>query len=154
MLKVNTRLDRSPIQGMGLYAAEFIPKGTVVWEFASEIDTVYHHAKLRSLCDQNLRTFLFIYTYYSRGLGGYVLCGDHARFVNHNEEANLYCDDRERCIAARDIAEGEEITDNYFLYDHPEGEEYIPEAYAFEAGMRTTATAGAGASSNGNGSTY
>ena len=116
MLKVHTRLDRSTIQGLGLYAAEFIPKGTIVWEYHPDIDLVYPAAKVRSLEDHRLRNFLCIYSYYSRRVGGYILCGDHARFVNHRQ--------------------GVEHLHDYFTYDRPEVDEYIEEFFVFEQLMR------------------
>ncbi|MDX2175728.1 MAG: SET domain-containing protein-lysine N-methyltransferase [Candidatus Sumerlaeia bacterium] len=136
MLKVQTRLDRSTIQGLGLYAAEFIPQGTIVWEYHPDIDLVYPAAKVRTLADHRLRNFLCIYAYYSRRVGGYILCGDHARFVNHSESANLTGGPGEVSVANRDIHEGEEITDDYFTYDRPEGDEYVEEFFAFEHLLR------------------
>ena len=38
MLLVRTYLDRSAIHGIGLFAAERIPKGTVLWRLEPSID--------------------------------------------------------------------------------------------------------------------
>jgi len=40
MILVRTYLAPSSIDGLGLFAAEDIPKGTITWEFYSEIDIV------------------------------------------------------------------------------------------------------------------
>jgi hypothetical protein len=44
-----------------------------------------------------------------------ILCGDHAKHMNHSEKPNLL--DLETNIAARDIQAGEELTCNYYLFD-------------------------------------
>jgi SET domain-containing protein len=44
-----------------------------------------------------------------------VLCGDHARHMNHSDEPNLI--DSDANIAARDIEAGEELTCNYYVFD-------------------------------------
>ena len=33
---VKTSIEDSPINGKGLFAGEFIPKGTIIWEFSGE----------------------------------------------------------------------------------------------------------------------
>ena len=45
MLLVKTYLDRSPIHGLGVFAAEFIRKGTRVWRFVESFDRVYSDRK-------------------------------------------------------------------------------------------------------------
>jgi SET domain-containing protein len=38
MLLVKTKLDRSSIEGIGLFAAEFIPKSATIWKYDPVID--------------------------------------------------------------------------------------------------------------------
>ncbi len=38
MLLIKTKLDLSKIHGIGLFAGEDIPKGTIIWRFNSLID--------------------------------------------------------------------------------------------------------------------
>ncbi|HWL47120.1 MAG TPA: SET domain-containing protein-lysine N-methyltransferase, partial [Sphingomonadaceae bacterium] len=38
MLLVKTYLDRSPIHGLGVFAAEPIPKGTKIWRYVEGFD--------------------------------------------------------------------------------------------------------------------
>jgi len=40
MLLIKTYLDKSPIHGIGVFAGEFIKKGTQVWEFNPLIDII------------------------------------------------------------------------------------------------------------------
>ncbi len=41
MLLVKTKLGVSSVHGIGLFAAQFIPKGTVTWEYHPEFDTSF-----------------------------------------------------------------------------------------------------------------
>ena len=41
MLLVKTYLDKSPIHGLGVFAAEPIPKGTKIWRFVEGFDRCY-----------------------------------------------------------------------------------------------------------------
>ena len=64
------------------------------------------------------QSYLDVYAYLSEGV--YVLCGDHARFMNHAAEPNTV-EEGSLCLAARDIAVGEELTCNYFNFDELAG---------------------------------
>jgi SET domain-containing protein len=119
---VRTRLAPSPIQGLGVFAAETIAKGTVVWRFDPAIDRTYTEEEVAALIGQ-ARDFLARYAYLDDRLGLYVLCGDDARFVNHSSEPNVTGDypangPREGVdLAARDIEPGEEIFCDYGSFD-------------------------------------
>src|SRR6478672_3518065 len=58
------------------------------------------------------RQRLDTYSYIDRH-GRHVLCWDHARFINHSCAANCLSVGYEFEIAVRDIAIGEELTDDY-----------------------------------------
>jgi SET domain-containing protein len=124
MLLVKTYLDRSTIHGVGLFAAQRIPKGTVLWRLNPLIDTQLSETQIASLTDA-AREQIEKYTYRDRVLGTYVLCGDDARFFNHTENPNcLDLPDEQggTTVAARDIEAGEELTCDYSAFDanfHP-----------------------------------
>lgn len=96
--------------GYGVVAKSFIPKGTVTWvldkfdrtfdpETVVKFDPVYQR---------------IVDTYcYRNNLGQYVLCWDHARFVNHSFRSNCLTTAYDFEIAVRDIAPGEQLTDDY-----------------------------------------
>ena len=119
MLQVKTRLDRSRVHGIGLFADEFIPEGTVIWEFHSSVDTKLTSEQIAQLslpCQEQMRR----YTYREKFSGKYVLCGDDARFFNHSADPN--CIDIDNAaegltIARRNIYPGEELTCDYALFD-------------------------------------
>ncbi len=116
MLLVKTKIGPSKIHGIGLFAAESIPKGMATWEFKPEFDVEVTEEGLRSLSKPACNQFLnYCYKNYSNGK--YVLCFDDARFMNHSDSPNIAdsnpADDYARDVAIRDILEGEELTYNY-----------------------------------------
>lgn len=120
MLLVKTRLAASSIHGVGLFAAEFIREGRVVWESHPAFDirlTAEQIAELPEPCREQIRK----YSYRERQTGLYVLCGDDARFFNHCDRPNcvdvLTAEGGDLTLAARDIGEGEEMTCDYALFD-------------------------------------
>ncbi len=120
MLLVKTRLAASDIHGIGLFAAEFIREGTVVWESHAALDIRLTEEQISGLaepCREQTRK----YSYREKQTGLYVLCGDDARFFNHSAEPNcidVYRGEGEDLtIAARDVEQGEELTCDYALFD-------------------------------------
>lgn len=121
MLVVKTFLAQSPIEGLGLFAAQYIPKGTIVWRFVPGVDALFgadEIGKLPGMTQDVCRR----YAYYDRNNKKYVLCGDDARFENHSDDPNtagVYPegDPFGMDVATRDIQEGEEITCDYRSFD-------------------------------------
>jgi uncharacterized protein len=119
MLLVKTFLKPSAIHGIGLFAAEDIPSGTVVWRLEPSIDVELTEAELEDLAPPS-RDQIMKYTYLDIVRRTYVLCGDDARFFNHDDAPNCldYPDDRGgTTVAARDIRAGEELTSDYGKFD-------------------------------------
>jgi len=56
--------------------------------------------------------------------GERILCGDDARFFNHSTDPTVAdaAGNPYECVALRDIALGDEITSDYFLFDRSAGE--------------------------------
>ena len=120
MLLVRTKLGLSSIQGIGLFAAEFIPKDAVIWKFSRLIDLRCSEAEIERLPDAS-REQIQKYSYREKHTGLYVLCGDDARFFNHSENPNCldfyYDEEQDLTVARRDINAGEELTCDYALFD-------------------------------------
>lgn len=122
MLLVYTSIGPSKINGTGLFAAQFIPKGTIIWKCTEGFDIKIDKSQLDQLSDPARAQFLK-YSYLSRRSGMYVLCFDDARFYNHSDSPNVHDQDHEDCeegvdVAARDIYPGEELTCNYRAFDY------------------------------------
>lgn len=118
MLLVRTTLRASPIHGIGLFAAEDIASGTLVWRFAPGLDQRLDDVALAALSDA-AREQVLGYAYVDARTGERILCGDDARFFNHSADPNVgdVPGNPYECVALRDIAVGDEITSDYFLFD-------------------------------------
>ncbi|MCL4186610.1 MAG: SET domain-containing protein [Rhodobacteraceae bacterium] len=116
MLLVKTVVKESAIHGLGLFADEFIPRGTPVWQLDPLLDRVIPLAELDRLPD-HVRLFVEVYSEYFPDLGLLVLSGDNDRFTNHAADPNTLVvlpNAPDACVvAARDIEIGEEITCDY-----------------------------------------
>lgn len=113
MLLVKTCLAPSDVHGIGLFAAEPIPKGTVIWRYDERIDRCFTRQELDALPELT-REFVDTYGYPDgSGDGTFQLDGDNARFMNHSEQANTDSSGGDGTIATRDIAVGEEILSDY-----------------------------------------
>ena len=116
MLLLKTYLAVSAVHGIGLYAAEPIAQGTVIWRFDDRIDRRLTRQERETL-PEPARSFVATYAYPEAvGSDVYVLDGDHARFMNHSDRPNTDCEID--TIATRDIAEGEELLCDYRQF-HP-----------------------------------
>jgi hypothetical protein len=100
----------SPAIGYGLFATRAIPKGTITW-VGDALDQVISEGQFSQL-PELLRAITHKYSYLN-GVGQRILCWDHGRFVNHSCAATCLSPGLDFEIAIRDIAPGEEITDDY-----------------------------------------
>jgi uncharacterized protein len=114
LLRVKTYIALSPIHGLGLFAAEAIAKGTVVWEYDPVLDRRVDAARPLSAEAERFA--------YRVDKDYYIIPGDDARYMNHSETANLSTEPGvTREVATRDIAAGEELTEDYrYCLDWPE----------------------------------
>lgn len=116
MILVKTIISLSLIHDVGLYADQFIPKGTIIWEFTKGIDARLSKKKFEKWASIDPEQ-VFNYTYLDKNSGEYILCGDGARFMNHSKIPNswhIYSKNKYgQTIAIRDIDIGEEITYRY-----------------------------------------
>lgn len=120
MLLVKTELRPSKISGIGLHAAEFIPKGTVIWKFISPVDVALDSMEYEGLRKKYDIESLDRYIYRSKVSNKYILCGDDGRFINHSFDPNTADtseDDEGLTVASRDILPGDEITSDYSSFD-------------------------------------
>ena len=113
MLLVKTYLGRSGIHGLGVMAGQFIRKGTKVWRFEESFDRVYSPQQFAKL-PKPARDYIKNYGY--RVDGEVLLTIDHDHHMNHSEDANTHWRNG-HIVARRDIRKGEEITNDYRLFD-------------------------------------
>ncbi|MCI5130331.1 MAG: SET domain-containing protein-lysine N-methyltransferase [Candidatus Electrothrix sp. EH2] len=117
MLLIKTYLDKSPIHGIGVFAGEFIPKGTLVWKFDPLIDIILTPEQVSNLPKTAGEFIESVGIPYPFGTDNYCLALDNAQYMNHSPEYNLQ-PNSEGDRALIDIPAGIELTVNYFLEDH------------------------------------
>src|ERR1044071_9618940 len=115
MLLVRTYLDKSTIDGLGVFAGEYIRKGTKVWRFVEGFDRVWSPRDFAKLPKQ-AQTYVLRYGY--RVDGEILLTCDHDHHMNHSPDSYTYWRNGD-IEARRDIAKGDEITNDYRLLDAP-----------------------------------
>ncbi len=117
MMLVRTYLASSEIQGLGVFAGEFIRAGSLMWALNPKFDVFVHVAELEQL-PIHMREFLERYSYPHLGMPGVrVVDCDDGKFMNHSQNANTDFRIFEKGFAVNDIAAGEEITCNYYEFD-------------------------------------
>ena len=101
----------SPIHGLGVFSACFIPKGTRTWEFHPAIDILIPRAELAGLPAHVLR-LVAMRTEYLVDQDAYLWGMDGDQFVNHTDDPSIRKVGSE-WITCRDIGIGEEVTYDY-----------------------------------------
>lgn len=113
VLLIDTYVAPSAIEGLGLFAASFIPKGTPLWKFDSRFDLLFERSEIAAF-PETQRQLMERYSYpVSSGSSVMIYETDNGRFVNHSEAPNMGCADPTLGVALRDIEAGEEITNDY-----------------------------------------
>jgi SET domain-containing protein len=114
MLHVRAVVRPSAIEGLGLFAAEPIPAGALVAAWDERFDRAFAAEEIAALPPperEHLERFGW------RGPDGRVRAAmSNSRFINHSPAPNLVCVDG-ASYAARDIAAGEELTEDYAAFD-------------------------------------
>ena len=115
MLYVRTELKLSAIEGNGLFAAERIGAGRLIWTFTPGLDVIFPRRLLESLPPVGQDS---VNRYCSRDGEYLTVYADDARFINHSRNSNTRWDEEaEALVAARDIEVGEEITEDYYVVE-------------------------------------
>lgn len=130
MLIPKTEVKTSHIAGVGLFAAQDIKKGQIVWQYTPETCQIFTESQFQSLLksfhktERQLIQYYLTYCYYQESFNGLVFCLDNSRYVNHSDEPNLggpthmTNELRGKCsVALEDIEKGTELTENYRTYD-------------------------------------
>ena len=96
--------------GYGVVATEFIPAGTITWVL-DKLDREFSPVDFQAL-DPIYQEILEKYTV-RKNNGNFVLCWDNGRYVNHSFNSNCLTTAYDFELAIRDIAVGEQLTDDY-----------------------------------------
>ncbi len=123
MLLCKTKLGLSRIQGIGLFANENIPEGTVLGINADASGIVRYSEEDWNNLEKNLSSESFKqikrYAYKDKSSGLYCLNLDDTRFINHSKNPNIETNG-DHDLVIRDIKEGEEILIDYTTFYDPD----------------------------------
>ncbi len=129
-------LRSSPIQGLGAFAVQDIPKGTRVVEYTGERITP-EEADARYDDDAVEEPHTFLFTVNKKIIIDGAREGNEARFINHSCEPNCETvieDKRVFVETIREIRAGEELTYDYHLDRPGRFREEWKERYACHCG--------------------
>jgi hypothetical protein len=96
--------------GYGVVATQLLPQGTITW-VRDEFDQAFTATRLERmlpLYQELAAKYCFV-----DARGDYILCWDLARYLNHSCNPNCRSAGYDFELAVRDIAPGEELTDDY-----------------------------------------
>ena len=113
MMLIDTYLDKSKIQGVGVFAKENVKKGEKIKEVRPEFEIEFNSDNLPKM---PLALAKFIDTHsYERELGSKILVMgiDNEKYLNHSDDPSV----NDEGYALKDIKIGDEITINYMDFD-------------------------------------
>lgn len=124
MYLVQTIVKNSAIDGRGVFTLQDIKVGDVVWKFDSSHDKTLTRNEFEAL-DSAEKEALRRVAYLSKNTGRLVYPpeNDPALYTNHSDKNNLSAvfngsvSEEPIFVANRDIAAGEELTNNYREFD-------------------------------------
>jgi SET domain-containing protein len=132
MLMVSTYLAPSAIEGLGVFAGEFIERGRLVWSLNPKFDIFIPVTEIETY-PLHMQDYIARYTYPHLEMEGVVILdSDNGKFMNHSLAPNTDFRVFDKGYALTDIAQGEELTCNYHEFD-PSFAGYFPNIQAAAA---------------------
>src|SRR3989338_2233288 len=115
MLLVKTKIGQSKIHGIGLFADQFILKGTILWKFTPGFDQKFTREQILNF-PELLQIYICKYAWKSKINGLYYFSSDNGKYFNHSDDPNTLTEDNDNeeeregiTIAIKDIHVGEEL---------------------------------------------
>jgi SET domain-containing protein len=110
MLLTGSYLDKSPIQGIGVFSRRFIAKDTRIWKLDLRFDRLIEVDAWEAQTGP-VKDYLDRYAYPRRSDPKYIVFeADDARYMNHDDDPNCDFSHGDVAHALRDIKAGEELT--------------------------------------------
>ena len=117
MMLVRTYVAPSTIEGLGVYAEEFIPSGTLIWQLNPKFVATFSRSDIEDF-PAHIREFVEKYSFPHLERDNLLVVElDNGRFMNHTGQPNTDFTQFSKGYAIRDIHQGEEITCNYHEFD-------------------------------------
>ncbi len=117
MMLVRTYVSPSIIDGLGVYADEFIPAGTLIWKLNPKFMATFSLRDMEAF-PPHIREYVEKYGFPAHeNKDLYYMELDNGRFMNHSETPNTDFTRPDSGYALCDIQAGEELTSNYHEFD-------------------------------------
>lgn len=117
MLLIPTYVAPSRIEGVGVFAAEDIPAGTLIWQLDPSLDRLLSKDDIAALPEIH-QAFVERYGYpYPHDPRMTIVELDNGRFMNHSTAPNTNFADADSGFTRIAIAAHEELTCNYSEFD-------------------------------------
>lgn len=117
MMTVRTELRHSAIDGIGVFALESIPAGSIIWRLDERFYVMLNRDQFDKF-PELMKEHFVKYSYPHMTKPHLLVCDiDNGRFMNHSVNPNTDFTGPEVARAVVDIQIGEEITCNYFEFD-------------------------------------
>jgi uncharacterized protein len=117
MLMVSTYVAPSAIEGLGVFAGEPIARGQLMWSLNPKFDIFIQVREIETY-PPHLQDYIARYTYPHLEMEGVVILdSDNGKFMNHSLAPNTDFRIFDKGYALVDIAQGDEITCNYYEFD-------------------------------------
>ncbi|WP_428309677.1 SET domain-containing protein [Hydrocarboniphaga sp.] len=128
MILVPHYVDRSAIEGLGLFCAQALKAGEAIYRYDWRFVMVMTDAEVREL-PAAMQQAVLKYSYRGRGArrlsGAMYYCADDSRFMNHSDApSTLWREEAGVYVAARDLPAGSELSCDYRDFCEPEDCEF------------------------------
>jgi hypothetical protein len=122
MIHIKYKLDKSEHHGVGMFADENLAKGTLIYTPSPLLDVNLTQEQFDSL-DENEKREMRYWGFFDEPSQKWHVDFDVTHFINHSYEATVMQDPNyteAHLVAARDIRQGEELTQNYLEFETEE----------------------------------
>jgi SET domain-containing protein len=122
MIHVKYKLDKSGLHGIGFFANQDIPKGTLIYSASPLLDLNLSQEKFNLLSDSEKDEIRY-WGFWVEAEKVWHVDFDNSKFLNHSKKGNVTQDfshPEAWLIAANDIKSGEEMTQNYLEFESEE----------------------------------
>lgn len=117
MMLIPTYVAPSRIEGVGVFAAEDIPAGALIWKLDPHLDRLLTSAAIAALPEVH-QAFVERYGYpYPHDASITIVELDNGRFMNHSTAPNTRFSDPDAGFARVGIPAHEELTCDYAEFD-------------------------------------
>lgn len=114
MIFIDTVVAPSTTNNLGLFAAQDIEQGTIIWKYHPSTCMIITHEQINVMKNSfqdaltsSIQHFGCPYKH------GFLVHTDNMRYINHNDNPNTICIDDDTMIAMRYIFCGEELFEDY-----------------------------------------